>query len=64
VKKRIQERRVRNLELGQRDAFNRCAFCRRALPMDKVIVVTLSGQKFCNDDCVKDAEERDQVMGQ
>lgn len=57
TKKHIKARRERNLELGKRDAANRCTACRRALPkVGVLIMLTPSGQtiRYCDETCRQD----------
>lgn len=55
LKQRIL-RRVRNQELAQRDAANRCATCKRALPKYGISLDLVTGKKYCSLDCALDDE--------
>lgn len=59
MKKHVEERRARNIELGKRDAENRCPICRRALPPPMERLYTHFDERpYCSEDCVGIAEER------
>lgn len=55
-KKHVTARRERLRELGKMDAENRCRFCRRALPVGYLVLVTASGAtlRYCDDGCRAD----------
>lgn len=62
IRKRIAERRERNMELGKADAKNRCGFCKRELPKNGIAMRWNDPAMYCNADCLKDQEEREKVM--
>lgn len=58
-KRKLEERRRRNQELGALDRLNRCTYCKA--PFVGVVVESfLSDGKFCSEDCLKAAEEQAQ----
>ena len=61
TKKRLTERRRRNRELAERDAANRCVFCRRQLPtfgwIERGLVMKQLSVKYCSRDCLVAAIE-------
>lgn len=63
IRKRIQERRERNKQLGEREAKARCGMCRIELPT-KVFLRWADPLMYCSADCLADANERDGRKGQ
>jgi hypothetical protein len=53
TKKRMADRRARNLELGKQEAVARCAYGNCRLPLPKMFIE--AGMRFCDDLC-QDAE--------
>lgn len=60
-KKRLAERRARNLELGRLDQANRCGICLQALPV-KAYERFGDPKKYCSLDCLESALERPGVQ--
>ncbi len=58
-RKAVATRRQRNRELAERDAANRCGFCRRALPRLGVKMRWHDPKLYCSDDCLQTANELD-----
>lgn len=56
MRKHVKARRARNLELGKKDAANRCRFCKRRLPKHPWVLFTdtLEELAYCNIDCRRD----------
>ena len=57
ARKRVADRRARNLELGRLDVSRRCAACKRALPATGAWQKFDGGPKYCSRDCYDDAKE-------
>lgn len=59
MKRHIAARRERNRQIAEKDAANRCTFCRRAFPHGQSeLIRALGGHPgFCTDDCKAEAEE-------
>lgn len=55
-KRQIEARRRRNQQIAAKDAKNRCAFCKRALPKEGVQMLWHDPRKFCNQACLEDAK--------
>jgi hypothetical protein len=57
MKKHVRERRERLRKLGERDAANRCIFCRRPFPSGQTeLIRALGGHPgYCTEDCMGEA---------
>lgn len=62
AKKRITERRRRNLEFGAMDRANRCAICKRDLAdAGQIVEDFLVPGKCCSDDCLAELLARQEI---
>lgn len=63
MKKRIEQRRVRNRAIANHDAEQRCVSCRRVLPHGYLVLLGAAGQlRFCDENCRLDAAGAERVM--